>query len=78
MLDLLKRASDIAGRDIEVVETTDGMYIVLFMNFNASPPPKGHTELAALELFIEHSKKRGTHGDHTGSVGESSTENTGL
>lgn len=52
ILDLLKKASEIAGRDIEIDETVDGQYIVLYMDFNSPPPKKGKTEIEALQNFI--------------------------
>lgn len=54
MLETLKdKASELLGREVEVDQTRDGRYIVLFMSLTASPPPKGDTEEEALEKFIK-------------------------
>jgi hypothetical protein len=45
------------GREVEVVKTTDGKYIVLFMNFNCPPPPKCDTPEEAIERFAEYWSK---------------------
>jgi hypothetical protein len=42
----------ILGYEVEVEKTTDGKFIVLYMNFNSSPPPKGDTEEDALNKFL--------------------------
>lgn len=49
---LYEEAGRLAGRPVEVEQTEDGKYIVLWMHFQASPPPKGDTEEAALQAFI--------------------------
>lgn len=51
---LKKRAEDMAGRPIEVEQLPDGKFIVMFMNFDQNPPPKGDTEAEALKKFIEY------------------------
>ncbi len=78
MLDLLQEASQLAGRDIEIEETTDGKYIVLYMSFSGSPPPKGDTEIDALEKFIDTMKKRRTHGNNIEPIGESDSPDSGI
>lgn len=55
---LLKQAEELAGRPVEVESTTDGKYVVLYMAFEKSPPPKSDTEEGALVAFIEMMKKR--------------------
>lgn len=68
---LLERASSLAGRPVEVEQTTDGKYIVLWMSLSYPPPPKGATEEEALQLFIDHMSKLpkedtdGNDGDNT-------------
>lgn len=52
MDELHKRAAELAGRDVEVEQTTDGQHIVIFMRFDKSPPPKAPTAQEALALFI--------------------------
>ena len=52
MQELYARAAELAGREVEVVDTADRMKIVLFMVIGRSPPPKAHTEQLALEAFI--------------------------
>jgi hypothetical protein len=51
---LREKAAELAGRPIEVEELADGKFIVMFMNFDQNPPPKGDTELEALKNFIEY------------------------
>lgn len=51
--ELYEKAEKLAGRPVEVDQTKDGKYIVLWMNFGRSPPPKADTETLALEGFIE-------------------------
>ena len=53
MEELYAKASTLAGRDVEVEKTRDGKFIVLYMEFEASPPEKGKTESEALENFIK-------------------------
>ena len=55
---LLKEASDLAGRSVEVVSTKDGRYIVMFLSMEDLPPPKGDTAHEALEGFIQYMKNR--------------------
>ena len=50
---LLLKASQVIGREVEVVKTNDGKYIVLFMSLSHSPPPKGDTTEEAVEKFLE-------------------------
>jgi len=38
----------------EVEQTRDGKYIVLYMNFGCSPPPKGDTPEEAVAKFKEY------------------------
>jgi uncharacterized protein YbjT (DUF2867 family) len=56
--ELKREATALAGRDVEVVPTVDGQYIVEWFNFNSQPPPKGSTEEEALSSFIEFIKTR--------------------
>ena len=53
MKKLYEEANELAGREVEVEQTKDGLYIVLWMEFEKSPPPKGRTEQEALEMFIQ-------------------------
>ena len=48
-----EQAEQFLGREIEVEKTKDGKYIVLWINFNSSPPPKGDTEDEAIENFLK-------------------------
>ena len=50
---LYKKAAELAGRPVEVMEITTVRHAVLWMRFGVSPPPAGSTEAEALELFIE-------------------------
>jgi len=52
MIELYQEAERLAGRPVEVEQTKDGKFIVLWMHFQASPPPKGNTEEEALRGFI--------------------------
>jgi hypothetical protein len=56
--DIYAEATALLGRDFEVDRTKDGKYIVLYMNFNSPPPPKGESELDAVERFITWFKDR--------------------
>jgi hypothetical protein len=51
--ELYAKAEQLAGRPVEVDQTKDGKFIVLWMSFGRSPPPKADTEVLALEGFIE-------------------------
>jgi hypothetical protein len=51
--ELYAQAAELLGREVEVVPTTDGKYIALFLRFDRSPPRKGHTEEEALRFFVE-------------------------
>ena len=55
---LFKEAELLAGRPVDVDQTDDGQYIVLYFRFEASPPPKSPTPEAALRGFIEMMLKR--------------------
>ena len=55
--DLYRKAKEACGRDVEVEKTKDGKYIVLWLSFSASPPPKADCAEDALESFIKHVKK---------------------
>lgn len=46
-----KEAEDLLGHELEVEETGDGKHIVLFMNFELPPPPKGDTPEEAYKVF---------------------------
>ncbi len=50
--ELQERADALAGRPVEIVQTKDGKYIALFMQFGQPPPPKGDTREEALSGFI--------------------------
>ncbi len=63
MEELYKEAERLAGRPVEVEKTTDGKFIVLWMHFQASPPPKGVTEEEALQGFISMMLQRAGAGD---------------
>lgn len=70
-MELIDKAVALAEREIEVVETADGKYIVLWMSFTQGPPPKGDTEVEALESFIEYMetiKQENTDDNRTGSI----------
>lgn len=45
-------ASFLVRRNIDIEQTMDGKFIVLYMNHNEPPPPKGDTALEALKLFL--------------------------
>jgi hypothetical protein len=47
-----EKAEAIVGRPIEVEKTKDGKHIVVWINFNSAPPPKGDTEEEAIENFL--------------------------
>lgn len=53
---LLKEASDLVGRPVDVDRTKDGAFIVLYMCFGKKPPPKGKTREEALVNFIAYIK----------------------
>lgn len=55
---LYKEAATLAGRDVEVVDTTDGKKIVEWFCFDVSPPPKAESEEEALRGFVEMMKAR--------------------
>lgn len=58
MEDFLKNVYDeaekLAGRPVEVVQTNDGKYIVEWLSFSDSPPPKADCPADALDGFIKH------------------------
>lgn len=58
MDELIKKASELVGRDVEVEKLKDGKYIVLFMSLTESPPPKGNTPEEAVKAFVEWIEKR--------------------
>lgn len=51
---LVEEASFVAGRPVELQQTKDKKWIVLYMCFGQKPPPKGDTEREALTLFIDY------------------------
>lgn len=55
---LILTSSFLAGRLVEVEKTEDGKYIVLYMAFDAPPPPKEETPVEALRSFIGMMLKR--------------------
>lgn len=67
------RAEELAGRPVEVEQTRDGKFVVLWMNFVESPPPKGDTEEEALEKFVAYMEAR-TLKDENGFVVENGVE----
>lgn len=87
--ELYAKAAELAGRPVEVEQTTDGKWIVLWMHFQASPPPKGDSEDAALQGFIDmmlqrkgadanlpevDTDKEESRGEHTGTDSTSESE----
>lgn len=54
---LLKKAEELAGRKLEVERTKDGSFIVLYMCFGKSPPPKGKSPEEALQGFIDYMER---------------------
>ena len=54
--DLIEKASTLVGRRVEVDRTKGGGYIVLYMCFGKSPPPKGSTPEEAVENFIKYAE----------------------
>ena len=54
---LYQEAEQAAGRPVEVEQTTDGKYVVLWMRFQQNPPPKGTSVSAALTNFIDYRLK---------------------
>lgn len=57
--ELYAEAARLAGREVEVEQTTDGKFIVLWMHFQSAPPPKCDTEADALQGFITMMLQRG-------------------
>ena len=59
-----KQIREALGRDFEVVQTTDGSYIVEFFDFNSPPPPLGGTKEEAMILFRDYivNRKENTDG----------------
>lgn len=51
---LYAKAKAITGREVEVQQTKDGRFIVLYMCFGKKPPPKGATPKEALRLFVDY------------------------
>ena len=58
MDELLKEAAALAGRDVEVEVAADGKFVVLWMNFDSSPPPKADSPEEALKAFISYLKNK--------------------
>lgn len=75
MDELLKRAEELAGRPVELEQTQDKKWVVLYMTFERSPPPKGETQEEALRLFIEMMLKRGPEASNLPST-DDTKENT--
>lgn len=71
MEELLKKAEALAGRPVEIENLSDGKYIVLWMRFNSSPPPKADTPEEALKGFIEMMERKTHDGSNTLSDGQS-------
>lgn len=51
-------AEALCGRPVEVDRTLDGRYIVVWLNAQRRPPPKGDTPKEALDGFIAHLKSQ--------------------
>lgn len=51
--ELTAKAEALAGRPVEVEQTTDGMYVVTWFAYGESPPPKAATVEEALQGFID-------------------------
>lgn len=49
-----QRVEKLIDREVDVVQTEDGMYVVEWFNFNTLPPPKGINPLEALTKFEEY------------------------
>lgn len=60
---LFKEAEELAGRPVEVEQTKDKKFVVLYMVFDQSPPPKAETEEGALQAFIDWMKSKGNTDD---------------
>jgi len=61
---LLESARRLIGVDVlEVEQTTDGKFVVLWLNFQSKPPPKGDTPIQAVEKFIEFFNSKPGEGD---------------
>ena len=56
--ELRARATELLGREFEIEETTDGMFVPVFFDYNNRPPPKRETELDALEAFVSYLENR--------------------
>lgn len=50
-------AEQLVGHELAVEQTTDGKYVVMFMRFNQSPPPKADSENEAYKAFVEYYAK---------------------
>ena len=76
---LYDAAKEIAGREVEVAKTTDGKYIVEWINYNMLPPPKGDTEADALEVFVKYLEQQEyKHGTDDQAVTEDSPKDEGI
>ena len=74
---VIEEIKAILGYDVEVEQTKDGKYVVLYMNFNSSPPPKGDTEEDALIKFLAWLKEKTNERiDSTGDTSNSSNSET--
>lgn len=51
---LEEQITKLLGRKPDIEQTDDGQFIVMFMSFNNSPPPKGATREEAMEKFITY------------------------
>lgn len=54
--DMLVEAQSRIGEVPEIEKLATGEYIVMFMNFNSEPPPRGDTPEKALERFLDWHK----------------------
>ena len=51
---MLTEAERLVGHPLEFEQTADGKWIVLWMRFGVSPPPKADTTEEAARLFTEY------------------------
>jgi len=54
--DMVVKAENILGDKLEIEKLSSGKFVVMYMNFNTSPPPVGDTEEEALVKFLEWHK----------------------
>ena len=71
-----KELEELLGREVEVEKTKDGKFVVLWMNFNSEPPPKGDTEEDAIEKFYKWFKEDSN--GRSGNAGDSGITTDGT